>query len=139
MTSVPESFRDLFERSLIAHFTTVMPDGTPYPRPVWIDYDGDANRLVVNSGRHRQKAQNAARNEKVGVSIIDPSQVYRFVSVQGRVEEITEEGADHHIDELARQYMGVEKWPDHSEDETRVKICIRPERVVTSDSAGSTS
>jgi PPOX class probable F420-dependent enzyme len=139
MTSVPESFHDLFERSLVAHFTTLMPDGTPYPRPVWIDYDADADRVVVNSGLDRQKAQNAARNEKVGVSIVDPSEVYRFVSVRGRVEEITEEGAERHIDELARQYMGVEEWPDHSEDVTRVKIRIRPEDVVTSDSTGNTS
>lgn len=139
MTSVPESFRDLFDRSLVAHFTTMMPDGTPHPRPVWIDYDAATDRIVVNSERQRQKARNAARNEKVGVSIVDPNEVYRFVSVQGRVEEMTEDGAERHVDELARQYLGVEEWPDHSEDVTRVKISIRPERVVTSDSTGDTS
>lgn len=134
MSGIPQEFADLFDRSLVAHFATNDPDGTPYVRPVWIDYDDGDGRIVVNSERGRRKERNARRDPQVSVSVIDPQRTYRFVSVQGEVETITEDGAAEHIDELSRQYLGIEEWPDHDESVTRVKIRIRPVDIVTSDS-----
>lgn len=132
MSSIPEAYRDLFGRDLVAHFSTLMPDGTPFVRPVWIDYDPDADRVLVNTERGSQKERNARRNPKVGVSVDDTDHFYRFISVRGEVTEITEEGAVEHIDELTRRYLGREEWTDHKEDRPRVKILIRPDEVVTS-------
>jgi hypothetical protein len=41
---------------------------------------------------------------------------------------MTHEGADEHIDSLARKYLGVD-YPNRREGEQRVKIRIRPERI----------
>lgn len=131
MSSIPEQYRDLFERDLVAHFSTLMPDGTPFVRPVWIDYDAGDDRVIVNTERGSQKERNARRDPKVGVSVDDTDHFYRYVSVQGEVEEITEEGAREHIDELTRRYLGREEWGDHEEDRPRVQIRIRPTEVVT--------
>ena len=42
---------------------------------------------------------------------MDPDNPYRYLEVRGRVAEITEEGADEHIDKMAKKYMGLDKYP----------------------------
>lgn len=131
MEQVPESMRDLFERETFAGFSTVMPDGTPQVTPVWIDMVDD--HVLVNTARGRQKERNVRENPEVGVLVMDPEDPYRYVSIRGEVEEVTEEGAVEHIDKLARLYMDVEEYPHHGEERgPRVIIRIRPDRVITS-------
>lgn len=136
MASIPEAFHDLFERETFAHFATMMPDGTPQVTPVWVDYDVGADRVLINTARGRRKEKNVRRNPKVGLSMVDPENSYRFVSVRGEVDELTEEDAVEHINELARRYMDVEEYPGLDEEEgARVQIRIRPENV-TADEQG---
>jgi len=130
--SIPESYHDLFERKTFAHLATVMPDGTPQVTPVWVDYDAERDRLLVNTARGRRKERNVAANPKVGVSMLDPDDPYRWCSVRGEVTALTEDGAVEHIDALARRYMDVAEYQNHdSEDAPRVVIEIRPDSVVT--------
>ena len=136
MTSIPDSFHDLFERETYAHFATLMPDGTPQVTPVWVDYDPDTDHVLVNTARGRQKERNASRDPKVSLSMTDPDNPYRFLSIRGEVVELSEEGAVEHINELARRYMDVEEYPGFDDEEgARVQIRIRPDDVVTSESA----
>lgn len=127
MVDIPESKRDLFEKKTFAHVATVMPDSTPHVTPVWIDYDHDINRVLVNTERDRQKEVNVRRNPKVGVSMTDPDDPYRRLSIMGEVEDITTDGARAHIDELSRRYTGEDyQNPIGTE---RVILEIRPDRV----------
>jgi PPOX class probable F420-dependent enzyme len=135
MPSIPEEFRDLFERETFAVFATVMPAGTPQLTPVWIDLErrGGEDRILVNTARGRQKERNVGRNPLVGVCVVDPDDPYRYVSVRGEVEEVTTEGAVEQIDRLARQYMDVEEYPNHGEERgERVIIRIEPLAVILS-------
>jgi len=129
VASIPDTYHDLFEKSTIAHIATVMPDGTPHNTPVWIGYDEDENRLLVNTERDRQKERNVAENPKVGVSMVDPENAYRRLSVMGEVDEVTEEGAREHIDELSRRYTGEDYDPEMIETR-RVVLKIRPDEVL---------
>ncbi len=130
MEPIPDDFHDLFERKTFANFATVMPDGTPQVTPVWVGYDGDY--LLVNTARGRQKEKNVQRNPKVGMSMFDPDDPYRFLSIRGEVEEVTEDGAIEHINELTKRYMGKDEYPNLGEEQgPRVIIRIRPDRVVT--------
>ncbi|MFC7215187.1 PPOX class F420-dependent oxidoreductase [Saliphagus sp. GCM10025334] len=131
MDSIPAAFADLFERKTVAHLATVMSDGTPQVTPVWIDRDEDGY-VLVNTARNRQKERNVRQNEKVGVSIPDPEDPYRYLSIRGEVEEVTAEGAVEHIDELTRRYFEREEYPHHGDEVgERVILRIRPDRVVT--------
>lgn len=132
MEPIPDSFLDLFERKTVAHFATMMPDGTPQVTPVWIDVD-DEGYVLVNTARNRQKDKNVQQNPKVGVSIPDPEDPYRYLSIRGEVEEVTNEGAIDHIDSLTQRYFEREEYPHHGEEVgERVIIRIRPDRVVSS-------
>ncbi|NHN47769.1 PPOX class F420-dependent oxidoreductase [Halostella sp. JP-L12] len=128
MTTIPDDFRDLFEKKTFAHLATLLPDGSPHVTPVWVDYDADADRLLVNTERGRKKEENVREDRRVAVSMTDPDNPYRMLSVRGEVAEITTEGARKHIDELAKRYMGEDDYPNPIETE-RVILSIEPEHV----------
>ena len=107
-----------------------MPDGSPQVTPVWVDYDGSLVR--VNSAKGRLKDKNMRRDKRVALSIQDPENAYRYIAVRGEVVEITEQGADAHIDALAKKYLGKERYPFRGAGEVRVIYKIRPEKVSTS-------
>lgn len=121
---IPEKYKDLFNKKAFANLATVMPDGSPQVTPVWVDYDG--THVLVNSARGRRKDKNMESNPAVSLSIVDPDNPYRYLEVRGRVTEITEDGADEHIDKMAKKYMGVDSYPGRSPKETRVIYKIEP-------------
>ncbi len=128
MASIPDDFEDLFEKQTFAHVTTILPDETLHSTAVWIDYDAEADRLLVNTERERRKTKNARNDPRVAVSMTDPDNPYRMLSVTGEVDEITTDGAREHIDELAQRYMGEDEYPNPIESE-RVIISIEPTEV----------
>ncbi len=127
MCNIPENFMDLMEKKAFAHLATTMADGSPQVSPVWFEYDG--THIVINSAFGRVKDRNMRRNPRVAVAISDPDNPYRYLQVRGSVVEITTEGGDEGIDRLANKYMGVDVYPGHSPDETRVSYKIIPEHV----------
>ncbi|XVH30641.1 PPOX class F420-dependent oxidoreductase [Haloferacaceae archaeon DSL9] len=127
---IPESHVDIFESKSFAHVATLMPDGTPQVTPVWVDHE-DRERVLINTARGRQKERNLENNPKIGLSVLDPDDPYRYVSVRGTAT-LTEEGAIEHIDKLARRYMGVDEYPHHGrESGPRVIVRIPTDTVVT--------
>ena len=126
---IPEAFKDLFAKVAYANLATVMPDGSPQVTPVWFDYDGEC--LRINSAKGRIKDKNMRRDKRVAVSIQDPDNAYRYLAIRGNIAEITEEGADAHIDSLAKKYLGKDKYPFRAPGEVRVIYKIRPEKVST--------
>ncbi|HZR02930.1 MAG TPA: PPOX class F420-dependent oxidoreductase [Burkholderiales bacterium] len=127
MSSFPESYRDLFQKKAFAALTTLMPDGSPQTTPVWVDYqDGE---IWVNSAKGRQKDVNMRRDPRVALAIIDPDNPYRYVGVRGRVKTITPDGADAHIDAMARKYLGQDKYPYRQPGEQRVIYKIEIEKT----------
>ena len=71
------------------------------------------------------------RNNQVALSIQDPDNAYRYLAIQGEVEEITESGADAHIDALAKHYLGKDSYPFRAAGEVRVIYKIRPKKIST--------
>ena len=124
-------YHDLFEKKAVANIATLMPDGSPQLTPVWIDYDGE--HVLVNTARGRVKDKNMRNNRNVAVLIVDPDNSYRYLSIRGKVIEITEEGADAHIDKLAKKYLGLDRYPHRGPDEVRVLVKIKPEKVFGND------
>jgi PPOX class probable F420-dependent enzyme len=124
---IPEKYKDLFDKKAFAALATVMPDGAPQVTPVWVDYDGE--HVIVNSARGRRKDKNMQRNATVALAITDPDNPYRYLEVRGKVAEITEQGADQHIDKMAKKYLGLDKYPGRQAGEVRVMYKITPEHT----------
>jgi PPOX class probable F420-dependent enzyme len=125
--SIPASHTDLFQKRAFANLATLNADGTPQVTPVWVDWDG--THVWVNTARGRLKDRNLRRNPRVAISIADPDNPYRYLGIQGRVAKITEEGADAHIDKMAKKYLDKDAYPYRTPGEVRVLVAIEPEKV----------
>jgi len=127
MKHVPASHADILDKPAFAHLSTLMEDGSPQSSAVWVDTDGPL--IVVNSAEGRLKDRNIRRDPRVAISVTDPENPYRSLMVRGKVTKISTEGADAHIDEMAKKYMGVDEYPLRTADEVRVMYDIEPVRV----------
>jgi PPOX class probable F420-dependent enzyme len=117
----------LLESPVLAHVATVMNDGSPQVTPVWVDTDGTA--ILFNTAKGRVKHRNLVREPRVAISVSDRQNDYRTVVVRGRAELI-EEGADAHIDKLAKKYLNKDSYPFRRDDEVRVIVRVVPESIV---------
>jgi PPOX class probable F420-dependent enzyme len=126
---IPENFVDLFQKRALGSLATLMADGSPQVTPVWIDLED--GRVVVNSAKGRAKDRNMRRDPRVSIAIVDPDNPYRYLEIRGRVVEITEKGADSHIDRMAKKYLGVDSYPHRKASEVRVRYIIEPQHFST--------
>jgi PPOX class probable F420-dependent enzyme len=124
---IPEKYLDLFKKPAFANLATIMPDGRPQVTPVWVDYDGKYVR--VNSALGRVKDRNMRRDPRVSLSIQDPDNPYRYLEIRGKVEEITQNGADDHINKLSQKYLGKPEYPYRRPGEVRVVYKIAPQKT----------
>lgn len=136
MSSIPEEFHDLLtEKQAYAVFTTMGPDDMPHSTKVWVDYDEEKDRVLVNTERDRRKEKNVKNDPRVSILVPDPDNHYRWVSLTGEVDNITEEGAREHIDEMALKYTGEKEYQNPIETR-RVILEIRPDSVITFNPMG---
>lgn len=126
---IPASFQDLFRKRAFAGLATLMPDGRPQVTPMWCDYDG--THVLLNTARGRQKDKNIRRDPRITLCISDPDNPYRYLEVRGRVIEVTESGADEHINKLAKKYLDVDVYPFRQPGEVRLLVRVQPDRVRT--------
>ena len=116
----------LLRKPLLVHVATVMPDGTPQCTPVWVDTDGE--NVLFNTAKGRVKHRNMLRNPAVALSFVDDENPYRMFEIRGTVE-LVEDGADDHIDLLAKKYLNEDKYPFRQPGEERVIVQVRPEAI----------
>ena len=126
-TQLTQKAKALVDRPVLANIATVDAAGRPQLTPVWIDRRGDD--LVFNTAKGRAKDANLVANPHVAVSVVDPDDPYNVVVVRGTVEPV-EEGADEHIDRLAKKYLGVDTYPMRQPGEVRVTYVVHADKVV---------
>ena len=135
--TIPSEFLDLADCPPVAALTTVMPDGQPQTTVVWCDFDGTFVR--VNTMRGFRKERNMRQNPRVTLLCYDPREPLRYLEIRGCVEEMTEEGAPAHLDNLSERYTGASPYfgacvPIELKDtETPVLCRIRPTHVYALD------
>ena len=127
MAALPEKVKTLLQKPVFVHFATLMKEGGPQVSPVWVDLDGDT--ILINSAEGRLKDKNVRADKRVALSFTDPANPYHSVMIRGRVTEITKDGAEEHIDKMAKKYMGKDVYPAHSAAEPRVIYKVVAEQV----------
>ncbi|MEM0075455.1 MAG: PPOX class F420-dependent oxidoreductase [Nitrososphaerota archaeon] len=130
MAKLDQKAVDLIEKPNFGYLATLNKDGSPQVTPVWVDYDRENNYVLVNTAIGRVKQKNVKRDPRVSLAVADASNQYNKVIIRGRVVEVTMDGADEHIDKMAKKYLGKDRYPWKSSSEKRVIIKIKPERVV---------
>ena len=119
--------RTMLQGPNFASLATPMPDGAPQVSVVWIDVDGDT--ILVNTAEGRTKTENMRRDGRVALCLFDGNDPYRQLMVRGHVTGFVHEGADAHIDFLAKKYMGLDVYDGHRPDQQRVIVHIAVDDV----------
>lgn len=120
----------LLQEPQLAHFVTIMDDGSPQVTPVWVDVDEDGSHVLINTGENRVKTKNLEQDTRVALSVVDAKNPFRYTVVRGTVVEQRHEGADAHIDKMAKKYLGQDTYPFRQPGDTRVLLRIKPHHVV---------
>jgi PPOX class probable F420-dependent enzyme len=118
---------ELLKAPNFCNVSTFRRDGTIHGVPVWVDVqDG---RPTLNSAEGRAWPRNLERDPRVTLTVPNWENPYEYVEIRGHVAERTHEGADEHIDALAKKYLGLDKYPLRQPGEQRVIIRVQPEYV----------
>jgi PPOX class probable F420-dependent enzyme len=128
-TEITPALAQLLKEAAYGQLATLMPDGAPHVTQVWVDTDG--THVLVNTVATHQKTRNVRRDPRVAVNVHDPTRAFRIANVRGRVVELTEAGADEHIDALAMRYLGMDRYPFRTEGQRRIILKILPETIHT--------
>lgn len=118
---------ELLQAKNFCNVATINPDGSVLSVPVWVDLqDG---RPVVNTAEGRAWPRNLERDPRVTLTVQNLENPYEYVSIRGRVAERTHDGADAHIDALAKKYLDRDSYPFRQPGEERLIIRVEPEQV----------
>src|SRR5690242_14941161 len=129
MAKLGDAEREFLRQPHYGVVTTLRKDGTPHNTVVWVDVEEDGTPSF-NTAQVRAKARHLERNPRAAMTVVDPRDGYRWVSVEGRAE-VTAEDADAQIDRLAKKYDGSESYQGRTPGMVRIKVRIEPEHVTT--------
>jgi len=128
MPKLNDAQTEFLRNPYYAVLATLRTDGTPHQTVVWVDAeDGD---VLINTAEGRAKPRHMRANSSVSIAVVDPANGYHSLVVTGKAE-LSHEGADAHIDKLAKKYLDADTYPFRKEGEVRVIVRIRPDRIET--------
>jgi PPOX class probable F420-dependent enzyme len=127
MAKLDDAAKALINRPIDGWVTLVRPDGSLHSTVVWVDVDGD--EVLFNTAVGRVKERYLRADPRVSVSVLDPDDKYHYLSVSGTAR-FEEEGADAHIDRLAKKYLGADSYPFRQQGEQRITVRITPDHVI---------
>ena len=109
-----------------AVISTLLPDGSVHSTVVWVDVlDG---KVAFNTAVGRQWPTNLERDPRITVLVYDQGNPYEYLELRGRATGRTE-GADEHIDRLAKKYLDADTYPFRQEGEQRITYVVDADRV----------
>jgi PPOX class probable F420-dependent enzyme len=106
--------------------STLNPDGSILSTVVWVNLDG--GEVAVNSAKGRRWPTNLERDPHVTVLVYEQGNPYNYVEIRGTARGTTD-GADPHINALAKKYIGQDEYPFRQPGEQRVKFVIEPSSI----------
>lgn len=117
----------LFSEKNLVFIATVMKDGSPQVSPVWANYEDGF--ILVNTAVGRIKHKNILRDPRVAVSVTSNHNPLDMTTIRGKVIEIISDSEYFHADKLTQQYMGRSNYPFKQENEKRIILKIKPEKI----------
>ena len=118
---------ELFQKKNLVFIATINPDGSPQLTPVWGNYND--NHILINTAEGRIKHKNVQKDPRVAVSVVDHDNPLNMTTIRGKVVQIIPDYDYSHADELTKQYMGISVYPYKRENEKRIIIKIKPEKI----------
>ena len=109
-----------------AVISSLNEDGSIHSTVVWVSVEDGL--LAVNSAVGRKWPSNLERDPRVTVVVYDETNPYDYVEVRGTAAGRLE-GADDHIDRLAKAYLDADGYPFRQPGEQRITYLVDADRV----------
>ena len=123
MPAIPEELTYLLRTNVVAHVSLTQADGSLVTHVMWVDYDGD--QILTSSPIGSYKSRALRERPNVAVSVVDPADPWRRLSISGRVTEIRNDEGLAFINTLSQRYVGA-PYPRPAPREIFV---VTPDRV----------
>ncbi len=139
ISELDETYKQLMDKPFACTMAVMGKTGRPNLTPMWFDYEGD--RVLINVAEHRKKTQWIRDNPQVEILIMNPENMYHWMSMKVTVErEISEDDptegqwvADQ-LNRIWKKYIGKgDEYAlrDPSIDERRILFECRVDRIAT--------
>ena len=126
MRALTDAEREFLQNPFVGVVTDLRPDGSPHSTVVWVDVDGAG--VSFNTAYGRAKPTYIARDGRVSLTVVDPEDPYRWLSVSGPAT-LVDDGADDQIDRLAKKYIGADSYPFRRPGERRVTVRVAIDKL----------
>jgi PPOX class probable F420-dependent enzyme len=126
MAQLDQKQKEFLQQPYVGVVTTLRKDGSPHATVVWVDLDDSTPSF--NTAVGRAKERHLRENPKLSLTVVDPNDAYKWISITGTAE-LTTDGADPQIDRLAKKYLGQDEYPWRNPAEQRISVKITPEHV----------
>ncbi len=126
-TSLDGRAQELLRGANFCHVATLRGDGSIHGTPVWVDVQDGMPTL--NTAEGRAWPRNLERDPRLTLTVQNMENPYEYVEIRGKESERTHEGADEHIDALAKKYLDQDSYPYRQPGERRLIIRVAPEHV----------
>ena len=123
---LPESVKKVLQDKAYGHVVTRDASGRPQVTMVWTDVDGD--EVLFNTAEGRVKLQNLRKDPRIVISVQDRNNPQAYLTIHGTAN-VTEAGADAHIDKLAKRFLGADKYPFRQPGEKRLIVRVKADRI----------
>jgi PPOX class probable F420-dependent enzyme len=128
--AIPAAVHDILDDKPTGFVATLRPDGRISVTPVGLLYDGTYIRFSTTTDR--KKYRNLIHDDRITITVPHRNNPNRYVEVRGRA--VLEPDDDHaFIDEIARHYMGVDRYPFDRPGQQRITVTVFAEHVSTPD------
>ena len=127
MASIEGPARDLIDQGANhAVVSTMNDDGSIHSTVVWANIED--GRVAVNSAVGRKWPSNLERDPRINVTIYDQANPYEYVEIRGTASG-TIDGADDHINRLAKKYIDADEYPFRQAGEQRISYFVEADKV----------
>ena len=123
MQEIPEELAYLLRTKIVAHVSLTEADGSLVTHVMWVDYDGE--HILTSSPTQSYKSRALRQRPNIAISVVDPADPWRRLSISGRVIEIRDDVGLAFINKLSERYVGA-PYPRTGPREIFV---ITPDRV----------
>ena len=105
MPAIPDELAYLLRTNVPAHVSLTEADGSLVTHVMWVDYDGE--HILTSSPTESYKSRALRKRPNVAVSLMDPADPWRRLSISGRVTEIRDDEGLAFINMLSQRYVGA--------------------------------
>ena len=112
---IPSDYLPLLVEPNYGHMGTIRPDGTVQVNPMWFEFDGTHLRFTHTT--KRAKFRNLQRNPSMSLSVIDPSDPFRYLEVRGSLVDVVPDPTGEFYVRLGKRYgnAGQQAPPDSAD------------------------